>query len=231
VIGNLFTSSAQSLVNTVNCVGVMGKGVALEFKKRYPAMHEDYVQRCERKAVRLGEPYLYEDSSGIKTINFPTKDHWRSPSRLQDIERGLDFLVHHIADWKVTSTALPPLGCGNGGLEWAEVGPLVFRKLSTLPIDVELYAPYGTLGRVTSAVEKLPISSIKEQRANLISAHAVQQCSYQVLLYADDEDAVIHAEAAHVVAAMMNDIVEKLDSLKVDACAKAPTVTEVDHPS
>jgi hypothetical protein len=72
---------------------------------------------------------------------------------------------------------------------------------------------------------------IKEQRANLISAHAVQQCLYQVLLYADDEDAVIHAEAAHVVAAMMNDIVEKLDSLKVDACAKAPAVTEVDHPS
>jgi hypothetical protein len=72
---------------------------------------------------------------------------------------------------------------------------------------------------------------IKEQRANLISAHAVQQCLYQALLYADDEDAVIHAEAAHVVAAMMDDIVEKLDSLKIDACAKEPAVTEVDHPS
>jgi O-acetyl-ADP-ribose deacetylase (regulator of RNase III)/uncharacterized protein YwgA len=144
MIGDLFTSSAQALVNTVNCVGVMGKGVALEFKKRYPAMHEDYVQRCEKKAVRLGEPYLYEDSSGTKIVNFPTKDHWRSPSRLQDIERGLDFLVDHIGDWKVTSLALPPLGCGNGGLEWSEVGPLIFRKLSSLPIDVELYAPYGT---------------------------------------------------------------------------------------
>ena len=144
MIGDLFTSDAQTLVNTVNCVGVMGKGVALEFKKRYPAMHEDYVQRCEKKSVRLGQPYLFEGASGIKIINFPTKDHWRSPSRLQDIERGLDFLVDHIGGWKVTSMAMPPLGCGNGGLEWAEVGPLIFRKLSSLPIDVELYAPYGT---------------------------------------------------------------------------------------
>lgn len=144
VIGDLFISGAQTLVNTVNCVGVMGKGVALEFKKRYPAMHEDYVRRCETRAVRLGEPYLYDALSGIKIINFPTKDHWRSPSRLQDIERGLDFLVDHIGDWRVTSMALPPLGCGNGGLEWAEVGPLIFRKLSSLPIDIELYAPYGT---------------------------------------------------------------------------------------
>lgn len=144
LIGDLFTSSAHTLVNTVNCVGIMGKGVALEFKKRFPAMHADYVQRCERKAVRLGEPYLYEDLSGTKIINFPTKDHWRSPSRLQDIERGLDFLVHHIDEWKVRSIALPPLGCGNGGLEWVEIGPLVYRKLSPLPIDVELYAPYGT---------------------------------------------------------------------------------------
>lgn len=144
LIGDLFTSDAQTLVNTVNCVGIMGKGVALEFKKRYPAMHEDYVQRCGAKAVRLGEPYIYEDLSGTKIINFPTKEHWRSPSRLQDIERGLDFLVDHIGDWRVMSLALPPLGCGNGGLEWAEVGPLIFRKLSSLPIDVELYAPYGT---------------------------------------------------------------------------------------
>lgn len=144
MIGDLFTSGAQTLVNPVNCVGIMGKGVALEFKRRYPAMHEDYVRRCEARAVRLSEPYLYEDLSGTKIVNFPTKEHWRSPSRLQDIEGGLNFLVDHIGDWKVTSMALPPLGCGNGGLDWAEVGPLIFRKLSSLPIDVELYAPYGT---------------------------------------------------------------------------------------
>jgi O-acetyl-ADP-ribose deacetylase (regulator of RNase III)/uncharacterized protein YwgA len=144
LIGNLFESRAQTLVNTVNCVGVMGKGVALEFKKRFPAMFQDYTDRCIRKQVHLGEPYLYRDPSGRQIVNFPTKDHWRSPSRLSDIERGLDYFVQHFTEWGVTSVAFPPLGCGNGGLEWSEVGPLIYRKLHDLPIDVEVYAPYGT---------------------------------------------------------------------------------------
>jgi len=143
VIGDLFESDAQTLVNTVNCVGVMGKGVALEFKKRWPKMFEDYEQRCQLKQVRLGEPYLYRDGTR-NVINFPTKDHWRSTSRLADIERGLDYLVAHADEWGVKSLALPPLGCGNGGLEWAEVGPLIYRKLHKMPFDVEVYAPYGT---------------------------------------------------------------------------------------
>ena len=144
LIGDLFESRAQVLVNTVNCVGVMGKGVAEQFAKRFPGMLEDYQRRCQQKDVRLGEPYLYEDGSGVRIVNFPTKDHWRSSSRLADIDRGLDYLVAHAGKWGITSIALPPLGCGNGGLEWSEVGPLIHRKLHNLPIDVEVYAPYGT---------------------------------------------------------------------------------------
>jgi O-acetyl-ADP-ribose deacetylase (regulator of RNase III) len=144
LIGDLFESRAQTLVNTVNCVGVMGKGVAAQFKKRFPSTFDDYKRRADRKAVRLGEPYLFIDPSGARIINFPTKGHWRSPSRLSDIEQGLDYLVAHIAEWKVSSIAMPPLGCGNGGLQWSEVGPLIYRKLSALPIEVEVYAPYGT---------------------------------------------------------------------------------------
>jgi O-acetyl-ADP-ribose deacetylase (regulator of RNase III)/uncharacterized protein YwgA len=144
LIGDLFASPAQTLVNTVNCVGVMGKGVALEFKKRFPGMFDDYAARCERKQVRLGEPYLYRDLAGTMVVNFPTKDHWRSPSRLADIERGLDYFVAHNAEWGISSIAFPPLGCGNGGLEWSEVGPIIYSKLHSLPIDVEVYAPYGT---------------------------------------------------------------------------------------
>jgi O-acetyl-ADP-ribose deacetylase (regulator of RNase III)/uncharacterized protein YwgA len=144
LIGDLFESRAQTLVNTVNCVGVMGKGVAEQFKQRFPAMFDDYKARCDRKVVCLGEPYLYRDSSGLQIVNFPTKEHWRSPSRLMDIERGLEYLAAHAADWKIASLAMPPLGCGNGGLEWSEVGPLIYRKLHDLPIDVEVYAPYGT---------------------------------------------------------------------------------------
>lgn len=144
LIGDLFASRAQTLVNTVNCVGVMGKGVAEQFKTRFPSMFADYKDRTDRKAVQLGEPYIYRDPSGIQIVNFPTKGHWRSPSRLADIELGLDYLAAHAAEWGIASLALPPLGCGNGGLEWSEVGPLIWRKLYRLPIDIEVYAPYGT---------------------------------------------------------------------------------------
>jgi len=108
LIGDLFESRAQTLVNTVNCVGIMGKGVALEFKKRFPANFKDYAARCERKQVRLGEPYPFRDPAGRLIVNFPTKDHWRSPARLADIERGLDYFVGHYADWGVQSVAMPP---------------------------------------------------------------------------------------------------------------------------
>ena len=144
LIGDMFQSKAEVIVNTVNCVGVMGKGVAAEFKKRYPKMFADYSARCAAKKVKLGEPYLYRDVLGTEVINFPTKDHWRSPSRLADIEHGLNYFAQHYADWGITSIALPPLGCGNGGLEWSEVGPLIYDKLHRLPISIEVYAPYGT---------------------------------------------------------------------------------------
>ena len=144
LIGDLFKSEAQTWVNTVNCVGIMGKGVAQEFKNRFLAMFADYVSRCKRKLVRLGQPYPYCDKSGRIIINFPTKDHWRSPSRLADIERGLDYLKAHYQEWGVISIACPPLGCGNGGLLWSEVGPLMYRKLHDLQMHVEVYAPYGT---------------------------------------------------------------------------------------
>lgn len=144
LIGDLFASEARTLVNTVNCVGVMGKGVALEFKRRFPAMARDYADRCARGEVRLGEPYLYTDLTGARIINFPTKGHWRATSRLADIERGLDHLLAQAERWDLTSLALPPLGCGNGGLAWSEVGPLIYAKLHRLPMMVEAYAPYGT---------------------------------------------------------------------------------------
>jgi O-acetyl-ADP-ribose deacetylase (regulator of RNase III) len=145
IIGNLFESRAETLVNPVNCVGVMGKGLALEFKKRFTAMFEDYARRCERKEVRLGEPYPYRDASGILIVNFPTKDHWRSPSRLADIDRGLDHFAKYYAEWGVKSAAFPQLGCGNGGLSWGEVSALMYSKLQVLKIEVEVYMPMKRL--------------------------------------------------------------------------------------
>lgn len=143
-LGDLFASQAQTLVNSVNCVGVMGKGVALEFKKRFPEMYADYVERCRRGKVKLGEPYVYPAMVGQWVLNFPTKDHWRSVSRLDDIVRGLEYLKAHCKEWGIQSLAVPPLGCGNGQLEWRVVGPTLVKHLKQLDIPVELYAPHGT---------------------------------------------------------------------------------------
>lgn len=142
VSGDLLASSAQTLVNTVNCVGVMGKGIALAFKHRYPEMFADYVARCKRGEVRLGHPYPYQADDHL-VINFPTKQHWRAVSRLEDIVAGLRYLEQHYRQWGVTSLAVPPLGCGNGQLEWSVVGPTLYRHLARLDIPVELYAPPG----------------------------------------------------------------------------------------
>jgi len=143
-IGDIFESDAQTLVNTVNCVGVMGKGIALEFKERFPDMYEDYVQRCKQGRVKLGEPYLHRRLTPPWILNFPTKDHWRSVSRLQDIVGGLRYLRAHYREWGVTSLAVPPLGCGHGQLEWRVVGPTLYGHLKRLDIPVDLFAPLGT---------------------------------------------------------------------------------------
>jgi O-acetyl-ADP-ribose deacetylase (regulator of RNase III)/uncharacterized protein YwgA len=143
-VGDLLQSKAQTLVNTVNTVGVMGKGIALAFKRRFPEMFQDYAARCARGEVRLGEPYPYFLPNDRIIINFPTKDHWRSVSRLDAIVAGLDVLEANYKRWGVTSIAVPPLGCGNGQLEWRVVGPTLHRHLSRLDIPVELYAPHGT---------------------------------------------------------------------------------------
>lgn len=102
--GDMFGSEAQTLVNTVNCVGVMGKGIALAFKERFPEMYKDYVARCKAGKVRLGEPYLYTQLVGPWVLNFPTKDHWRSVSKLSDIVEGLRYLeAHYWEEWRIAS--------------------------------------------------------------------------------------------------------------------------------
>ena len=142
--GDLFSSKAQTWVNTVNTVGVMGKGIALGFKRRFPEMFEDYADRCRRKGVRLGEPYLFRRQEPPWIINFPTKSHWRTVTRLTDIIEGLEYLEAHFREWGIESMAVPPLGCGEGGLEWRVVGPTLYIHLKTFAIPVELYAPFGT---------------------------------------------------------------------------------------
>jgi O-acetyl-ADP-ribose deacetylase (regulator of RNase III) len=141
VKGDIFKSPAQVLTNTVNCVGVMGKGVALEFKNRYPQMFGDYKSKCDQGKVKPGQPYLWEDDSA-QVLNFPTKRHWRDSSLLQDVEDGLKYLAASYEQMGIQSIAMPALGCGLGGLEWSEVQPLFVKYMGTLPdLDVYVYEP------------------------------------------------------------------------------------------
>jgi len=142
--GNIFDSECQTIVNAVNCVGVMGKGIALEFKKKYPDMFLDYKIKCDRNEVKVGIPYFYNDTSGKKILNFPTKNHWRGKSEISFIKDGLEWFLEHYVENEVTSIAFSALGCGNGGLNWDVVGKIMFQKLSRLPIEIEIYAPIGT---------------------------------------------------------------------------------------
>ncbi|PXA90450.1 Appr-1-p processing protein [Caulobacter sp. D4A] len=143
--GDLLQSGAEAIINTVNCVGVMGKGIALQFKQAFPRNYDAYRRACEAGEVRLGEMFVFDTGSMINPrwiINFPTKGHWKANSRLEDIVIGLEDLKRVIVDRNIRSIAVPPLGCGNGGLNWRDVEPAIRHALGDLNnVDVRLFAP------------------------------------------------------------------------------------------
>lgn len=142
--GNVLESGAEALVNTVNLVGVMGKGVALQFKKAYPDNFKAYEKACRNGDIAIGKLFVTEDVSvnGHKyIINFPTKTTWRKPSEYSYISAGLDDLIRFLKEKNIRSVAMPPLGSGNGGLHWERVKGIIADKLSGLDIDIEVYEP------------------------------------------------------------------------------------------
>jgi len=170
--GNLLESDAEAVVNTVNCVGVMGKGIALQFKQAYPELLPAYEQQCEEGRLMPGHVQVLSTNRVVGprfVINFPTKRHWKDKSKLADIESGLKSLVEAVRAHTITRIALPPLGCGNGGLKWSEVQPLIVAAFAGLPaVEVLLYAP----GAVPSA-EQMPVATeatgLNRNRALLIA--------------------------------------------------------------
>lgn len=137
---NILDSKMQTIVNPVNCVGVMGAGLALAYRRKYPFMYQAYRVACKRGELKIGKPWLYKDTTPW-ILNFPTKDHWRRRSRLSHIKTGLAYLAKHAAEMGITSLAIPPLGCGLGGLKWAAVLPLIKKYLGPLDIPIEIYKP------------------------------------------------------------------------------------------
>jgi O-acetyl-ADP-ribose deacetylase (regulator of RNase III) len=147
VTGNLFDAKVEALVNTVNTAGVMGKGLALQFKKAFPENSKAYEAACKRGEVQIGKMFVF-DAGGIVLpryiINFPTKKHWRSPSKLEYVEQGLANLIEVIRDRQIRSIAVPPLGAGLGGLEWSKVRALIERTLvNVADVEVLVFEPNG----------------------------------------------------------------------------------------
>lgn len=146
--GDILRDEAEALVNTVNCVGVMGRGIALQFKRAFPENFAAYAEACRQERVNPGRMFVF--ATGQLTppryiINFPTKRHWRGKSRLDDIEAGLEDLVAVIRDNGIRSVAVPPLGAGLGGLDWSDARPRIATALSILDdVSVSVYEPSAT---------------------------------------------------------------------------------------
>src|ERR1051326_955726 len=139
-VGDLINNDAEALVNTVNCVGVMGRGIALQFRDAYPLNYKAYQTACRLGKVEPGKMFVYETGQLTNPryiINFPTKRHWRGRARIEDIQAGLRALVHEIRERHIHSIAVPPLGAGLGGLQWNAVRPLIQSAFDDLP-DVDV---------------------------------------------------------------------------------------------
>ena len=170
--GNLLEAEADAIVNTVNTVGVMGKGIALQFKQAFPENYKAYKTACDAGEVRTGEMFVFDAHTlGPRryVVNFPTKKHWRAKSKLVDIEIGLTALVDTVEKLHIESIAVPALGCGNGGLEWADVRPLIYAAFSRVPeVEVLLFPPTGA-----PAPDIMPVAtsapSMTKGRAALIA--------------------------------------------------------------
>lgn len=175
---NLLEADAEALVNTVNTVGVMGKGIALQFKKKFPENFKAYERACKNGEVEIGKMFTFPTNRLTNPryiINFPTKQHWREKSRLEYVREGLDDLLREIKRLNISSVAIPPLGCGNGGLDWeTEVRPLIEEALSRAPrVRAYVYEPSITPGpiAISTGGPKPDLTTARAAMLGLIAAY------------------------------------------------------------
>ena len=169
--GDILNADVEALVNTVNCVGVMGRGIALQFKNMFPENFKAYAAACSRDAVKPGSMFVFETGELTNPryiINFPTKRHWRGKSRMEDIEAGLIALREEISQRGIRSIAIPPLGSGLGGLDWSAVKPRIVAALSSLQnVDIRVYEPKGA-PEARAMVRRQEVPKMTPGRAALI---------------------------------------------------------------
>lgn len=175
VKGDFFDFDADIRINTVNCVGVMGAGVALAFKNKYPEMFKEYVRQCKEKEIAPGKPAVWKQgdmfSKGIEIINFPTKNHWRNPSEYKYIEDGLIWLSNYLKNKEGLTITLPALGCGHGGLDWEKVKSLILEYLEETSNRILVFEPEAS----KKAGKKVSITPEKISELENLGVHAVRK--------------------------------------------------------
>jgi O-acetyl-ADP-ribose deacetylase (regulator of RNase III) len=223
----LFDSPAQTLVNTVNTVGVMGKGIAATFKRLYPEMYRRYRTLCQEGKLDIGQLYVYRTHNKI-VVNFPTKRHWRQPSRMEYVRSGLEKFVARYSDYGISSVSFPQLGCGHGELDWpSQVQPLMEQYLSNLPIPVYVHLYEKPAGFVPERLDQDFARQVRLQRqrpsadrvwtdlAALISQDGIQLSLFQTGQEMDQEHVILKTTDGEPLVIYREDIEELWNTLRI----------------
>ena len=221
-IGNLLEAHSQALVNTVNTVGVMGKGIALQFKEAFPDNYKQYVDACRNKWLQPGKLLIVKEKTLHEEriiINFPTKTEWYQKSKYEYIEKGLIALSEELKKGEIKSIAIPPLGCGNGGLNWNSVKQLIEKYLSSFTdIEITLYEPSEAVKEMLKGEKINKVSKLTPARAMLIYA----------LFYYESMGETSSLFVANKLAWFLQRMGENL-KLKFDASHYGPYSVQVAH--
>ncbi|MCD0489722.1 macro domain-containing protein [Pedobacter sp. MC2016-14] len=221
--GNLLTAKVQALVNTVNTVGVMGKGIALQFKEQFPENYRLYVAACKKKEFNIGDLLVVKEvtmQGDQLIINFPTKTEWFKKSQYDFIEKGLQRLAEVIVDYKISSIAIPPLGCGNGGLKWEKVKPMIEQHLGHLSdVDIQIFEP-------NEAVKEL----LKQEENKDVKLTSARAMLLYAMFYYDSLGENTSLFVANKLAYFLQRLGEKsLNKLKFTASHYGPYSVGVEH--
>ena len=227
IVGDIFTSPAQVIVNTVNTVGVMGKGLALSFKQRYPDMFNTYREACEKHKFEIGKLMLWQ-APDYGVLLFPTKENWRNPSKLEYIEKGLIKFSNTYDEKNITSIAFPRLGCGNGELNWDDVKPLMEKYLKPLPIDIYIYIGVENMNKPESKSHKVTLKWLKENARdmsfngikediilNTTIPHGFKVDNYNYFAQWRDENIYYTCDSVEIISVDEDTLFEIWDSIRI----------------
>lgn len=219
-VGNLLASDKEALVNTVNLEGFMGKGIAYQFKKQFPRNNEAYINACKNNEIGIGRLFLFKEGGKI-IVNFPTKDKWREKTKVEYLERGLNSLKKIVLRNKIKSIAIPPLGCGNGGLSWGIVKPIIEEKLQAIQneIDILIYEPSCDFCVKPKNAPRVTMSHLLTlgcmKNLNSLTSTTIQKALFFMCVFAKSNffkfDEYKHGPYSHPIEIVVKQVTEYLE--------------------